>query len=94
MALADSQPQFLHTASLQDADTICMPPEPSAPPIGGDMLGRGGSDLLNVRVLGFLMVDLPSGGLGKTLAVQAQGQHQHADCTETEIGAKPKKVCM
>ena len=73
MALADSQPQFLHTASLQDADTICMPPEPSAPPIGGDMLGRGGSDLLNVRVLGFLMVDLPSGRIGKDLGRAGAG---------------------
>ena len=79
MALADSQPQFLHTASLQDADTICMPPEPSAPPIGGDMLGRGESDpidnhcLLNVRVLGFLMVDLPSGRIGKDLGRAGAG---------------------
>ena len=75
--------QFLHTASLQDADTICIqpppPPEPSAPPIGGDMLGRGESDpidnhcLVNVRVLGFLKVDLPSGRIGKDLGRAGAG---------------------
>ncbi len=36
----------------------------------------------------------PLAGLGRTQAVQAQGQPQHTDCTETKIGAKPKKVCV
>src|SRR5713101_5239656 len=49
--------------------------------------------LLNVRALDFLMVvGFPLAGLRKTQAVQAQGEPQQADCAETKVRAKPKKV--